>query len=214
MSLSAALKAAEAAGADRHPRVAAVLLLLGHVFCRTARVTFAEGLFRDGAKMLSIDVGRLLGQGELLDAADAAAGVLLAGAPAPAGGNPTNGSSTSSAASGPAGAADAGSSTGQQHREVVERVVQAVHGLKPLACHASLAAALCWRYCQLLSALPNRGSEVRAWRSAAAAFWARCGAARRLDGVLGSLDLYKGKGPTGSGALVSLQLRTLVLLDS
>eukprot|EP00798_Chlamydomonas_sp_ICE-L_P032444 gene32444-31057_t len=43
------------AGKKDHPRVAIILSLLGHVYSRSARVTFAEGLFREATKMLRID---------------------------------------------------------------------------------------------------------------------------------------------------------------
>ncbi len=44
-----------AAGQDKHPRVALVLAQLGWVYSRTARVTFAEGLYRECAKILRLE---------------------------------------------------------------------------------------------------------------------------------------------------------------
>lgn len=44
--LSEALSAAEAVGGDAHPRVALVLAELAGVYARTARVSYAEGLYR------------------------------------------------------------------------------------------------------------------------------------------------------------------------
>jgi len=163
--LSAALAAAEAVGGERHARVAAVLLPLGHVFCRTARVTFAEGLHREAAKLLGLDVGRLLSAGGAGGGADAAA-----------------------------------------HRAAL--------GPRPLPVHGSLAAALCWRNAQLLTALPKRDSEAGAWSGAARALWPAGGGgnAAGLQGALGTAELYTGRGQPGAGAVVSLQLRRLLLL--
>lgn len=44
--LSDALAAAEAVSGEGHPRVALVLLELGRLYARTARVSYAEGLYR------------------------------------------------------------------------------------------------------------------------------------------------------------------------
>lgn len=52
-----ALAAAEAVSGERHLRVAPVLLLLGQVYCRTGRVTVAEGLYREACKRLGLDPG-------------------------------------------------------------------------------------------------------------------------------------------------------------
>ena len=43
-----ALSTAEGISGDSHPRVAIVLLVLGNLYARTARVTYAEGLYRYG----------------------------------------------------------------------------------------------------------------------------------------------------------------------
>eukprot|EP00198_Chlamydomonas_reinhardtii_P002417 XP_001691753.1 predicted protein [Chlamydomonas reinhardtii] len=56
--LGAALKAAEASSGDRSPALAPLLTLLGYTYSRSARVTFAEGLFREAAKLLRLDPGR------------------------------------------------------------------------------------------------------------------------------------------------------------
>ncbi|KAG2450820.1 hypothetical protein HYH02_004655 [Chlamydomonas schloesseri] len=53
--LGAALKAAEAAAGDRSPGLVPLLTLLGYTYSRSARVTFAEGLFREAAKLLKLD---------------------------------------------------------------------------------------------------------------------------------------------------------------
>jgi hypothetical protein len=57
--LSAALKAAEAAaGGDADPTLAPVLTLLGVVYSRSARVMYAEGMFREAAKLARLDPAR------------------------------------------------------------------------------------------------------------------------------------------------------------
>lgn len=51
-ALSSALAAAEAAGGERSPLLAPVLLLLGYGYARSARVMFAEGMLREAAKLV------------------------------------------------------------------------------------------------------------------------------------------------------------------
>lgn len=53
--LSTALEAAEAVSGERHPRVVLPLLLTGEVFSRTRRVTYAEGLYRECAKLMALE---------------------------------------------------------------------------------------------------------------------------------------------------------------
>ena len=45
-ALLQAVTAAEGVSGEKHVRVAAVLMLLAHLYARTARVTLAEGLYR------------------------------------------------------------------------------------------------------------------------------------------------------------------------
>jgi uncharacterized protein HemY len=53
--LSDALSAAEGVSSEAHPRVACVLLELGRLYARTARVSYAEGLYRQAcAKAASV----------------------------------------------------------------------------------------------------------------------------------------------------------------
>lgn len=59
--LGSALKAAEAAHGERSPLLALLLALLGHTYSRSARVTFAEGLYREAAKLLHLDPARQQG---------------------------------------------------------------------------------------------------------------------------------------------------------
>jgi hypothetical protein len=87
------------------------------------------------------------------------------------------------------------------------------HGLV----HPSLSAAIAWRYGQLLTALPNRGSEAAAWGNAAHQLWHQTGWPHSKDDkssgscevVLGELTALTGKGHHGCGALVSLFWRRL-----
>ena len=51
-TLGKALKAAESAGGEGSRLIAPVLLLLGVVYSRTARVMFAEGMFREVARLM------------------------------------------------------------------------------------------------------------------------------------------------------------------
>ena len=89
-------------------------------------------------------------------------------------------------------------------------------------CHPSLAAAMAWRHGQLLTALPNRGSEAAAWGTAARQLWGQAGWPQGDNGsnsstceaVLGDLAALTGKGHHGSGALVSLFWRRLFPLHS
>ncbi|GAX79410.1 hypothetical protein CEUSTIGMA_g6851.t1 [Chlamydomonas eustigma] len=53
--LGRSLKAAEEVSSDKHPRIALVLMLLGRVYARTARVIFAEGMYRESTKLLQLD---------------------------------------------------------------------------------------------------------------------------------------------------------------
>ncbi len=41
---------------SKHPRIVPALIMLGYVFSRTARVTYAEGLYREAAKILQVCV--------------------------------------------------------------------------------------------------------------------------------------------------------------
>ncbi|KAJ9514091.1 hypothetical protein QJQ45_002207 [Haematococcus lacustris] len=92
--------------------------------------------------------------------------------------------------------------------------------------HPSLTALLAWRYCQLLAALPNRGSEGAAWKLLAESAWLaagpvagqqpqlNAGASASIAKVLGAEGQLKGQGGAGSGVLAGLLARrALPLLD-
>jgi hypothetical protein len=96
--------------------------------------------------------------------------------------------------------------------------------------HASLKAAVAWRYCQLLTALPNRAAEAATWGDAARQLWQQAGGGfvgdassqglanssglgfGSLQEVLGDDVALTGKGQHGHGrgAVVSLLLRRLL----
>jgi hypothetical protein len=82
------------------------------------------------------------------------------------------------------------------------------------ALHPSLHAALAWRYCQLLNALPNRGGEAAAWEGCARDLWGRCSfiaAGPPLEGVLGDPAALKGQGQHGGTFVISLLPRRLLV---
>lgn len=54
-ALGEALSTLSAVSADNHPRLALPLILLGWTYSRSARVTLAEGLYREAAKLLRLD---------------------------------------------------------------------------------------------------------------------------------------------------------------
>lgn len=146
--LSAALKAAEAAGGETAPLLSPVLALLGVVYSRSARVMYAEGMFREAAKLSRLDPSRL-------------------------------------------------------------SVVPPLPAL-----HPSLHATLAWRHCQLLHALPNRGSEASSWEACARDLWGRSAALASGPGpeaVLGDLVALKGQGQHGGRCVVSLLPRRLLV---
>jgi hypothetical protein len=85
------------------------------------------------------------------------------------------------------------------------------------AVHPSLAAAVAWRYSQLLTALPNRGGEATAWAEAAQQQWQKAGqgllplGGGRCSSALGDLAALTGKGSHGDNrVVVSLLLRRLL----
>lgn len=142
-ALSSALAAAEAVSGASCPRVAPVLLLTAYTYSRTGRVTLAEGLYREAAKMLQL---------------------------------------------GP-GSADA---------------------IELAMVHPSMGALLAWRYCQLLTAMPRRGTEAAAWEKLARALHEEApigGLGSAPETVFGTLDALTGKGQAGRGVVVDLMCR-------
>ncbi len=90
------------------------------------------------------------------------------------------------------------------------RAAVASHGRH--AIHSSLASALAWRYCQLLTALPRRSSEATAWGDLARGLWSESGCLARKDiaAVLGDDVALKGQGSQGQGGVVSLFVRRVL----
>jgi hypothetical protein len=84
------------------------------------------------------------------------------------------------------------------------------------ALHPTLHAALAWRHCQLLSALPNRGGEADAWEACARKLWGSWPAAAAaggpgLEAVLGDKAALKGQAGHGGGWVASLLPRRLLV---
>jgi hypothetical protein len=187
--LSAAVKLGEAAagGDARAPGLVAPLTLLGDVYARTARVMFAEGMYREAARLAGVEAaigggGRGGGGGE--------------GGGGGGDGSSSGPSSSSSSAGGP-------------------RVV-----------HPSLGALAAWRYAQLLTALPKRETEAKAWAAAAGRLWGQQQRRRDEEGggggsgdkhdlapLLGALDCRTGKSASREGGIVSLLCRRLFVVE-
>jgi hypothetical protein len=85
----------------------------------------------------------------------------------------------------------------------------ALHGV-----HPSLAALLCWRYFQLLTVLPKRGTEAEAWRQLAQGHWAAAGYLSGMDiqEVLGGANRLKGPEQQGEALMVSMLSMRLLLV--
>jgi hypothetical protein len=109
---------------------------------------------------------------------------------------------------------------------LVDKAASSSSSSRQLA-HPSLKAAVAWRYCQLLTALPNRAVEAATWGDAARALWQQagggfvCAASSQgaggsglcsLQEVLGDDVALSGNGQHGHGrgAVVSLLLRRLL----
>ncbi|KAL6776872.1 hypothetical protein ACKKBF_B03815 [Auxenochlorella protothecoides x Auxenochlorella symbiontica] len=152
-SLAAALSVVEGVSAGGHPRLAFPLALLAHVYSRTARVTLAEGLYREATKLLQLDPRR------------EAPSVSAPAAPAPA--------------------------------------------------HWTVGAMLSWRYGQLLTALPRRGTEAAAWQALGLRLAEPLSAIMPMQTLLGPLDVLTQKGAQPvPGMLLSLPFRRAVPLVS
>ncbi len=75
--------------------------------------------------------------------------------------------------------------------------------------HPSIGALLAWRYCQLLSVLPNRSTEAAGWHKLASALWEEAPLGRKAapESVFGGLEFLRGKGEAGLGVVVDLMCR-------
>jgi tetratricopeptide (TPR) repeat protein len=75
--------------------------------------------------------------------------------------------------------------------------------------HPSVGALAAWRYAQLLTALPGRGTEASAWQSLASDLYDDAPIRRVVDPVrvFGSLELLTGKGSPGCGVVLDLMCR-------
>lgn len=78
-----------------------------------------------------------------------------------------------------------------------------------LPVHSSLAVLLSWRYAQLLTALPKRGSEARDWQEHAEALYGEHLSAawkQPIEHFLGDVEGLKGKGNSPIGVVVDSTL--------
>ena len=80
--------------------------------------------------------------------------------------------------------------------------------------HPSLGALLAWRYCQLLTALPRRGTEAAGWERLARAFHEAPlgglvggGVGSTPEVLYGALTALKGEGPPGRGVVLDMACR-------
>lgn len=241
-----ALKAAAAAGGEASPLLAPVLGLLGLVYSRTGRVTFAEGMFREAGRLGGLDPSRWVGslgspgrwsplcseqgmhkqlirgctqvqhvrclQGPMVQCVPSCCACQAAASKRPIS------ASSDSPASWPA----MRPASPLSHRP---QLAAAKRSMQP-----SLGAAICWRYAQLLTALPKRESEAAQWEHYASQLWAggvpeggggaassgassgggTAGVFGPISGCLGDLVALKGQGAHGTGVLVGLLTRRLL----
>ncbi|GIL76035.1 hypothetical protein Vretifemale_5772 [Volvox reticuliferus] len=182
--MGGALKAMEAAYGERSPALAPLLTLLGYTYSRSARVTFAEGLYREAAKLLRLDPARVHQQRHQQERQQQQQPEEhLYPHPHPQQTNERQ--------------------QAQQSRSPLLQVAA------DAGVHASSVAVLAWRYAQLLWVLPNRGGEASVWERCAREFWAasRGLGEREIETVLGGEGHLKGEGPEGSGVLFSTRFR-------
>lgn len=92
----------------------------------------------------------------------------------------------------------------------------------PRHVHPSLAALAAWRHAQLLTALPRRETEARAWAAAGARLWRRAGGGGGDNGgggdggladVLGALDCRTGRSLSREGGTVSMLCRRMFVVE-
>lgn len=81
--------------------------------------------------------------------------------------------------------------------------------------HPSVAAALAWRYAQLLAVLPKRSTETEAWQGLArdiqsSASEQQSGDTRGLEETYGELLSLQGKGATGKGDICDVPTRRML----
>ena len=81
--------------------------------------------------------------------------------------------------------------------------------------HPSVAAALAWRYAQLLAALPKRNTETEAWEGLArdiqsSASEQQSGDTHGLEESYGELHSLQGKGAPGKGGVCDVSTRRML----
>ncbi|GIL44694.1 hypothetical protein Vafri_2217 [Volvox africanus] len=174
-----ALKSMEAVYGERSPSLAPLLMLLGYTYSRSARVTFAEGLYREAAKLLRLDPARVHQHRQEPQQLEEH----------------------------PHHHPQLQLTNEQRHAQQSRSSLLQVSA--DAGVHASIVAVLSWRYAQLLWVLPNRGGEASMWERCAREFWAasRGLGEREIESVLGGEGHLKGEGPEGSGVLFSTRYR-------
>lgn len=80
----------------------------------------------------------------------------------------------------------------------------------PLPVHSSLAALLAWRYAQLLTALPKRGSEANQWQQQAEKCFTEASIAGPIEQLYGDLSSLQGEGGQPAGVYVDNALRRVI----
>ena len=81
--------------------------------------------------------------------------------------------------------------------------------------HSSVAAALAWRYAQLLAALPKRDTETEAWKMLARDIQSTSNELQsedthRLEEAYGELHSLQGKGAPGKGDICDIPTRRML----
>ena len=79
--------------------------------------------------------------------------------------------------------------------------------------HPSVAAALAWRYAQLLAALPKRNTETEAWEGLAREIQSGENEEQSehcLEEIYGELHSLQGKGMPGKGDICDVSTRRML----
>jgi hypothetical protein len=131
-------------GEGQHPYIGMTLLPLAEVYCRTGRVTLAEGLYREIVKILDL--------------------------------SPKDNKRGSSGV------------------------------------HPTVNSLVAWRYAQLLTVLPKRETEAKAWKDLSFDIYDDAPLKRLTepDIMFGSLDRLSGKGIHGQGTVLDLMTRRVL----
>lgn len=72
----------------------------------------------------------------------------------------------------------------------------------PPVIHPSLEALLAWRYAQLLTALPKRGSEADEWRGRSETVATACDWPGDVETAFGGIEQLTGRGKNATGVFI------------